>query len=98
MRSIVPQGILECVLKEAAALANVAPEQLVILRAESVIWNDGSLGCPDPGMLYTQAQVNGYWVVIDAAGRKYDFRVGSRGNFRLCPPGRGHPPSQPNAK
>jgi hypothetical protein len=51
MRSRVPQGILESVLKEAAALANVAREQLVILRAESVIWNDGSLprlGCCTP--------------------------------------------------
>ena len=98
MRSIVPQGILESVLKEAAALANVAREQLVILRAESVIWNDGSLGCLEPGMMYTQAQVKGYWVVIDAAGQKYDFRVGSRGNFRLCPPGQGHPPSRAGAK
>jgi hypothetical protein len=98
MLDIVPRGILESVLKEAAALANVAREQLVILRAESVIWNDGSLGCPEPGVMYTQALVKGYWVVVDAAGRKYDFRVGSRGNFRLCPPGQGHPPSQAGAK
>ena len=45
-------------------------------------------------MMYTQALVKGYWVVIDAAGQKYDFRVGSGGNFRLCPPGQGKPPSQ----
>ena len=98
MRSRVPQGILESVLKEAAALANVTREQLVILRAEPVIWNDGSLGCPEPGMMYTQALVNGYWVMIDAAGEKYDFRIGGGGNFRLCPPGQGHPPSQAGAK
>jgi hypothetical protein len=97
MRSRVPQEILDPILKEAAALANVAREQLMILRAEPVIWNDGSLGCPEPGMMYTQALVNGYWVVIDAAGEKYDFRVGSRGSFRLCPPGQGHPPSQAGA-
>src|SRR5438105_6235108 len=56
-------------------------------RAESVVWNDGSLGCPEPEMMYTQALVNGYWVVIDASGQNYDFRVDNRGNFRLCPPG-----------
>jgi hypothetical protein len=93
----VPQGILESVLKEAAALANVTREQLVILRAEPVIWNDGSLGCPEPGMMYTQALVNGYWVVIDAAGEKYDFRVGRGGSFRLCPAGQGHPPFRSDA-
>jgi hypothetical protein len=93
----VPQGILDSILNEAAGLAKVRREQLVIVRAESVVWNDGSLGCPEPGMIYTQALVNGYWVVIDAAGQKYDFRVGSQGRFRLCPPGQGHPPSQPGA-
>ena len=90
-----PQGILDRILKEAAALAKVSREQLVIVRAQSVVWNDGSLGCPEPGMMYTQALVNGYWVIVEAAGKKYDFRVDRGGNFRLCPPGRGHPPSQP---
>jgi hypothetical protein len=97
MKGQVPQAILDPILKEAAALAKLDREQLVIVRAESVVWNDGSLGCPEPGMMYTQALVNGYWVVIDAAGQNYDFRVGSGGSFRLCPPGQGHPPSQPSA-
>ena len=94
MKGQLPQGILDPILKEAAALAKVDREQLVIVRAESVVWNDGSLRCPEPGMMYTQALVKGYWVVIDAAGQKYDFRVGSGGNFRLCPPKQGKPPSQ----
>jgi len=93
----VPQGILDPILKEAAALAKVSHEQLVIVRAQSVIWSDGSLGCPEPGMMYTQALVNGYWVIIEAGGKKYDFRVGSGGSFRLCPPGQGHPPTQGGA-
>jgi len=93
----VPQRILDPILNEAAALANVPREQLVIVRAESVVWNDGSLGCPEPGMMSTQALVNGYWVVIEAGSQKYDFRVSSGGSFRLCPPGRGQPPSQPAA-
>jgi hypothetical protein len=92
----VPQGILDPILTEAAKLAKVPVEQVVIVRAESALWNDGSLGCPEPGMVYTQAVVNGYWVVIKAAGKTYDFRVGPRGSFRLCPPGQGRPPSQPN--
>lgn len=95
--SDVPQGILDPILREAAALAKVARDQLVIVRAESVVWNDGSLGCPEPGMGYTQALVNGYWVVIKGAGRTFDFRVGSGGSFRLCPEGRGHPPMRPGA-
>jgi hypothetical protein len=88
----VPKGILDPILNEAAKLANVSREELVIVRAEPVVWSDGSLGCPEPGMEYTQMLTNGYWVVIDAAGQTYDFRVSRDGSFRLCPPGRGHPP------
>jgi hypothetical protein len=93
----IPEGILEPILNEAAALAKVGREKLVIVRAESVVWNDGSLGCPEPGMMYTQVLVNGYWVVINAVGQTYDFRVGRGGSFRLCPAGRGQPPVQPGA-
>jgi hypothetical protein len=88
----VPKGILDPILNEAAKLANVSREELVIVRAEPVVWSDGSLGCPEPGMEYTQMLTNGYWVVINAAGQTYDFRVSRDGSFRLCPPGRGHPP------
>ncbi len=90
----VPQGILEAILKEIAGSAGVGRDQIAIERAQSVVWSDGSLGCPEPGMAYTQALVKGYWVVVEAAAKKYDFRVGTGGNFRLCPPGQGKPPSQ----
>jgi len=94
----VPQRILDSILNEAAALAKIRREQLVVERAQSVVWNDGSLGCPEPGMMYTQALIKGYWVVVEAAGRKFDFRVGNGGRFRLCPPGQGHPPSEQAAE
>ena len=92
VESQMPEAILGPILDEAAKLANVPRQQLVIVRAEAVVWNDGSLGCPEPGMEYTQALVNGYCVLIKAAEQTYDFRVGGGGSFRLCPEGRGHPP------
>ena len=98
VRDQIPNQILEPILKEAAALASVSREQLMIVRAEPALWNDGSLGCAQPGNLYTQALVNGYWVIIKARGQEYDFRADNRGSFILCPPGQGQPPSQPAAK
>lgn len=41
---------------------------------------------------YTQALVNGYWVILKVVEQAYDFRVGSGGSFKLCPPGSGTPP------
>jgi len=98
VESQMPEAILGPILDEAAKLANVPPQQLVIVRAEAVVWNDGSLGCPEPGMEYAQALINGYWVLIKAAGQTYDFRVGGGGSFRLCPEGHGHPPLPSEAR
>jgi hypothetical protein len=97
VKTAVPKGILDPILKEAAKLANVPREQLAIVRAEAVVWSDGSLGCPEPGMEYAQTLVNGYWIVIEGAGQTYDFRVGRDGSFHLCPAGRGRPPRQSDA-
>jgi hypothetical protein len=98
MKGQVPQGILDPILKEAAALGKVDREQLVVVRAEPALWNDGSLGCAQRGNMYTQALVNGYWVTIKARGQTYDFRADRRGSFILCPPGQGRPPSQASTK
>jgi hypothetical protein len=88
----VPKEYLEPVLTKAAELANVPRGQLVIVQAEPVRWSDGSLGCPEPGVEYTQALVDGYWIVIAAEGKTYDFRMAGNGSFQLCPEGRGDRP------
>jgi hypothetical protein len=95
MQGLVPQAILEPILQKAAELGAVARDQLSIVRAEPAVWNDGSLGCPEKGAMYTQALVKGYWVVIAAAGRNYDFRVDNGGQFKLCRNGTGHAPVTP---
>jgi hypothetical protein len=35
-------------------------------------------------MFYTQALVDGYWIVVEAEGQSLDYRVTGNGNFRLC--------------
>lgn len=62
----------------------VATDQLRVVSAQSVTFNDGSLGCPAPGQQYTQAQVEGVRVVVEAGGREYDYRFGATDNAKLC--------------
>ena len=45
---------------------------------------DGGLGCPVPGMSYTQVQTEGFKVVVEAGNTSYDFRGTGPGTFRLC--------------
>lgn len=59
-----------------AALAeqtNVAPSEIDVVAYEQVTWRDGSLGCPQPGMMYTQALVDGYRIVLRALGKDVSY-------------------------
>jgi hypothetical protein len=80
----VPAEVMDPILAAAAERAGVAREELEVIRAEQVTWSDGSLGCPEPGQMYTQALVDGYHVVIVAGDDELDYRVGSAGSFRVC--------------
>ena len=55
-----------------------------VVKAEPITWNDGSLGCPLAGQVYTQALVDGFHVIVEVAGREYDYRVGAGADVRLC--------------
>jgi hypothetical protein len=80
----VPEALLETARAELQRLLGVDVSGATVVVAEEVEWNDGSLGCPEPGMLYTQAIVPGYRLVLALDGTEYDFRAGRTGGVRLC--------------
>lgn len=80
----VPQAFLDAVITDASSQSDLPVGELTVLRAEYVEWADGSLGCPEPGVFYTQAVTPGYWVEIGAGDRTLDYRIGENGLFRLC--------------
>ena len=58
----IPREVRRAVVADAARRFNVAESAVVITRAEQVTWPDGSLGCPEPGRMYTQMLVAGFRV------------------------------------
>jgi len=86
--------LVTSIIADAVARTGAVEGDVTVIRSESVIWNDGSLGCPLPGESYTMALVNGYWVVLEIGGVEYDYRGNDRGYFRLCEGG-GAAPSNP---
>lgn len=88
----VPVEIYRQAAEQAAAAAGATLDDVTIVRAERVTWNDGSLGCPEPGQMYTQALVPGFWLVLRAGDQQFDFRASERGELKLCPVGQGQPP------
>lgn len=81
----VPSAVIDAAVADAAARTGVAPAEVTVVSAESVTFPDGGLGCPEPGMLYTQVLTPGSHVVVEAGGREYDYRASAGGGaMRWC--------------
>jgi len=79
------QAVIDAALADASGRTGLAPGRLKIASAQRVTWSDGSLGCPAPGMLYTQALVRGFRVQIRAGNDMLDYHAGPQGQPVLCP-------------
>ena len=75
------QSIVEAARQDASSRTGLPPEAIKVLSAARVTWSDGSLGCPLPGMLYTQALVPGVRVMLEAGGQVLDYHAGARGHL-----------------
>jgi hypothetical protein len=80
----VPSDLLDAIITDLVEQEKLRREDIEVERAESAVWPDGSLGCPKPDEMYTQAQVPGYWIVLRVGERQYDYRASASGQFRRC--------------
>lgn len=69
---------------DLAERLGVDPAEITVLRDVAVTWPDGALGCPMPGMAYTQALTPGRLVVLEAAGTTVEYHSGGRRGLFLC--------------
>jgi hypothetical protein len=55
--------------RDLAGRIGVTEREILFVSADSKTWSDASLGCPEPGMQYAQAQVPG-WVLTFRQGER----------------------------
>ena len=67
------QDAVTVAVADAAGVAGVSEDAIAVLVAETVTWPDGSLGCPEPGMTYTQALVDGYRIDLEVGGARVTY-------------------------
>lgn len=60
------QGQIEYSMKDLAQRMDVPLDAVVLSGASRVTWRSGALGCPEPGMNYTQALVPGSVIYLRA--------------------------------
>jgi hypothetical protein len=80
----VPDEILQAAIADAAQETGADPSTITVVSAEATTWNNGALGCPKPGEMYTQALVPGYRIVLEAGGRELDYHASESGTVKLC--------------
>lgn len=64
---------VESALADASSRFGVATDEIAVAGALRVTWSDGSLGCPEPDTMYTQALVPGYQLVLEVAGARVTY-------------------------
>ncbi len=78
----VPPAYWDAIVADLAERGVTGTPELV--SAQAVTWNNGALGCPKPGMSYTQAMVDGMQVIVSVDDTQYDYRFGTSGTPVLC--------------
>ena len=71
-------------IKDLAGRLNISLDSVHFVQFESVVWPDGSLGCPQPGVEYPQVQREGYRIHLRYADRLYDYHGGENRTPFLC--------------
>jgi hypothetical protein len=69
---------------EAAKALGVPPDQVSVEAVEPVQWRDASLGCAEPGKVFTPAITPGLRIVVSAAGQRREVHVDGAGRTVIC--------------
>lgn len=79
-----PSRMRELAVEDLAVRLGVSASAITVVKSEAMTWSDGSLGCPQPGMSYTQAIVDGFQVILSYEDRLFDYHADAEGEPFLC--------------
>lgn len=71
--------------QDLAGRLGVDIDAIKIKVARQITWRSGALGCPKPGMNYTQALVPGILILLDADGETYGYHAQKNQKPFYCP-------------
>jgi hypothetical protein len=75
---------VEAAKKDLSRRLNVRQESIELAGPiEEVTWPDSSLGCPEPGMMYSQVLTPGYRFKLQSGDKLYEYHTG-KGVVKLC--------------
>ena len=91
--AVTPDALAAAIRTDAARLlARDDDGAGLAVTLQDVVWSDGSLGCPQPGILYTQALVPGWRVVVADGPREWVYHASRAGIWLHYPANRAQRP------
>jgi hypothetical protein len=75
---------LDAARQAAITHLGVTPDQLQVSQVEAQQWPDSSLGCPQPGQLYSQIITPGFLVMITSGPHQLEYHTDMRSRVVLC--------------
>ncbi len=63
---------------------SVTVDDIELVSLLEVTWRDGSIGCPEAGVAYTQALVPGQQMILRVNGEDYYYHSGKNSDFTYC--------------
>lgn len=69
---------------DLAKRLSVPTSAVTLVSSRSVVWSNGSLGCPERGMSYAAVLTPGYLVVFKAQDREYEYHSSRLGPLAYC--------------
>lgn len=71
-------------VKAEAERRSVDISKVEVAGYADVTWRDGSIGCPEPGMMYTMALVPGHQLILDVDGELASYHAAEGKPFSYC--------------
>ncbi|WP_127131599.1 hypothetical protein [Georgenia sp. SYP-B2076] len=81
------QSAADAAVADLKARPETGGEPVRVLIARRETFPDSALGCPKPGMSYTQVLTEGYRVILARGDREWLYTAGSDGVPSMCPSG-----------
>ena len=61
--------------KDLASRLGVAADRIAVTKATEMLWPNAALGCPQPGMAYSQVLTRGYLIQLQTDTRVYEYHT-----------------------
>jgi hypothetical protein len=78
------QDLVDLAVADLAERLTIEVDRIEVVEVRSMVWPDGSLGCPEPDVAYTQVQREGLLIRLRAGQRVYRYHSGTGRPPFLC--------------